>query len=192
MGNCPLEACNRPHPRLSPCKPSCRVSQQPGVARLPKCPRPAQLVVLCPEGLGSRFGGTRPALATGPSPGSRWCGRRPNPERPGRLPQPHPAALARPSPPPWRLSLPAGGSWQVQSRSPPAPRPAYTIAQPPAGDRALYTPYAPAPRRLPWTSPRALGALRTRGDPGESRTAGWGGTARGGRSSVAWASPQGP
>lgn len=148
------------------------VSQQPGVARLLNARvRPSSV---SSARVGSRVPGAPPPRSRhrDPPQGRRWFGRRPNPERPGRLPQPHPAALTRPRrrpgacPARWR-------SWQVQTRSPQLPcRPTPSRGQPRGGSRAARHSIrsGPAPR-LPRASPRALGASRTRGDPGGNRTA---------------------
>lgn len=187
MGTVRWRPAAAPHLRLSPCKPSCSLSATWGRPP-PKCPRPAQLGVLCLSWVQGSRGTLPPALATGPSPGSQVVGRRSNPERPGRLPQPHFAALTALAA---ALALvPARwSSWQVQTWSPQLPgRPTPSRGHP-GGDRARRPPlHTPRPRAAPALAGPGLCASRTRGDPGGNRTAGWGDGR--GRGSVAWASPR--
>lgn len=166
------------------------VSQQPGVARLLNARVRPSLV--SSARVGSRVPGAPPPRSRhrDPPQGRRWFGRRPNPERPGRIPQPHPAALTRPRRRPGachcQLEELAGSNPE-----PATSRPAHTIARPPAGgSRAASHSMrsGPAPRP-PRASPRAFGASRTRGDP-VRKPDGRRGCA--GRGSVARASPQGP
>lgn len=103
--------------------------------------------VQCPlPQLGPGFPGhPTPISPPGPSPGGRWSGRRPNPERPGRLPPPHAAALTRPCRRPG--AHPCGLEKLAGSNPEPAtPRPAHTIAPPPGGGSRAALP-APRPRR---------------------------------------------
>lgn len=147
MGNCPLEACSRPHPRLSPCKPSCSLSATWGRPP-PKCSRPAQLGVLCPSWVQGSRGTPAPLSPPGPSPGSQvvWPAAQ---SRAARAPTAAPPRRTHsPSPPPWRLSLPAGevGRFKPGARNSPAGL--HHRAANRGGDRAPpATPYAPAPRR---------------------------------------------
>lgn len=131
------------------------VSQQPGVARLLNARvRPSSV---SSARVGSRVPGAPPPRSRhrDPPQGRRWFGRRPNPERPGRLPQPHPAALTRPRRRPGACPCPLeklAGS----NPEPATPLPAYTIARPTAGGIARRPPLhtlrpraAPAPGQSP-------------------------------------------
>lgn len=191
MGNCPLEACSRPHPRLSPCKPSCSLSATWGRPP-PKCPRPAQLGVLCLSWVQGSRGTPAPLSPPGPSPGSQvvWPAAQ---SRAARAPTAAPPRRTHsPSPPPWRLSLPAGevGRFKPGARNSPAGL--HHRAATRGGDRAPpATPYAPAPRRAcPGPVPGLSAPLEPAGTQEETGRRGWGDGA--GRGSVAWASPQGP
>lgn len=187
MENCPLEARSRPHPRLSPCKPSCSLSATWGRPP-PKCPRPAQPGVLCPSWVQGSRGTPAPlttlprvagGLAGGPIPSGPGAYRSPTP--------PHSLALAAAL----ALATASWRSWQVQTRSPQLPgRPTPSRGLPRGGSRAAGHSMrsGPAPRP-PRASPRAFGASRTRGDP-VRKPDGRRGCA--GRGSVARASPQGP
>uniref|UniRef100_A0A4W2IH51 Sulfurtransferase n=3 Tax=Bos indicus x Bos taurus TaxID=30522 RepID=A0A4W2IH51_BOBOX len=131
------------------------VSQQPGVARLLNARVRPSLV--SSARVGSRVPGAPPPRSRhrDPPQGRRWFGRRPNPERPGRIPQPHPAALTRPRRRPGachcQLEELAGSNPE-----PATSRPAHTIARPPAGGitrrrplHALLPRTAPAPGQSP-------------------------------------------
>lgn len=167
------------------------VSQQPGVARLLNARvRPSSV---SSARVGSRVPGAPPPRSRhrDPPQGRRWFGRRPNPERPGRLPQPHPAALTRPRRRPGACPCPLeklAGS----NPEPATPLPAYTIARPTAGGIARRPPLhtlRPRAAPAPGQSPGSRGLQNPRGPEETGRQRGWGGAGRG---SVARASPQGP
>ena len=176
MGNCPLEARSRPHPRLSPRKPSCSLSATWGRPP-PKCPRPAQPGALCPSWVQGSRGTPAPLSPPGPSPGSQvvWLAA----QRPGRLPQPHPAALTRPRRRPGACPCPLeklAGS----NPEPATPRPAHTIAPPPAGGITRRPPLHASPPRAAPAPGQPPGSLRVSSPPGPGEEAGPQGAARGG------------
>lgn len=134
----------RPRPRLSSSKPSCGLSAT-WARPPPECLSPARSSALCPSWVqGSR--GTPPrSRHRDPPLDGRWSGRRPNPERPERLPPPHAAALTRPCSRPG--AHPCGLEKLAGSNPEPAtPRPAHTIAPPPGGGSRAALP-AQRPRR---------------------------------------------
>ncbi|CAI9166589.1 unnamed protein product [Rangifer tarandus platyrhynchus] len=179
MGNGPLEARSRPHPRLSPRKPSCSLSATWGRPP-PKCPRPAQPGALCPSWVQGFRGTPAPLSPPGPSPGSQvvWpAAQSPAARAPTAAP---PRRTHSPSPPPWRLPLPAGEVGRFKPGALNSPAGPHHRAAARGGDHAPpATSGVPAPRRA---RPRPVPGLAARLEPartrGGSRTAG-GGAGRG-------------
>lgn len=181
MGKGPLDARSRPHPRLSPRKPSCSLSATWGRPP-PKCPSPAQPGALCSSWVQGSRGTPAPLSPPGPSPGSQvvWPAAR----APTAAP---PRRTHSPSPPPWRLPLPAGEVGRFKPGACNSPAGPHHRAAARGGDRAPpATPCVPAPRRArPRPVPGLAALLEPAGTRGGSRTAGGGA----GRGSAARASP---